>query len=122
MYNKKMNPEVKAQWLTALRSGEYAQGSGSLNEDGKFCCLGVLCDLAERDGVVERVKVWDSGVFGYTARKVTGVLPWEVRDWSGLKTVTGDFYDDSGAMQALTILNDGGMPFVKIADIIEQYF
>src|SRR5690349_3698040 len=40
-----MNAEVKAQWLAALRSGEYVQGQNYLNCDGEFCCLGVLSDL-----------------------------------------------------------------------------
>jgi hypothetical protein len=41
-----MTPELKAKWLAALRSGKYQQGEGALNKDGKFCCLGVLCDVA----------------------------------------------------------------------------
>jgi hypothetical protein len=41
----KMNPEVKARWVAALRSGEYKQGKGALRLNNKFCCLGVLCDL-----------------------------------------------------------------------------
>src|SRR5689334_11788613 len=46
-----MNKEVKDQWVAALRSGEYEQGKGTLQEDGKFCCLGVLCELAVKAGV-----------------------------------------------------------------------
>lgn len=31
------------KWLTALRSGEYRQGTGELcKKDGAYCCLGVL--------------------------------------------------------------------------------
>lgn len=41
-----MNPELKAKWVAALRSGKYEQGHEYLNKDGKFCCLGVLCDVA----------------------------------------------------------------------------
>lgn len=44
----KMNPEIKARWVAALRSGEYEQATGQLrNEHGEFCCLGVLCDLLQ---------------------------------------------------------------------------
>lgn len=42
-----MNPQYKEKWLKALRSGEYKQGGGYLQRDGKFCCLGVLCEIAE---------------------------------------------------------------------------
>lgn len=40
----KMNPEIKAKWVAALRSGDYEQGRGYLHRGG-FCCLGVACDL-----------------------------------------------------------------------------
>lgn len=47
--------EVYQLWLDALRSGKYRQGQGQLRQtDGnghnRFCCLGVLCDLAVKDG------------------------------------------------------------------------
>ena len=43
-----MDPELKAKWIAALRSGEYKQGKNRLhsNEDNSFCCLGVLCEVA----------------------------------------------------------------------------
>lgn len=39
---------LHAEWLAALRSGEYRQATGALQDDctGGFCCLGVLCDVA----------------------------------------------------------------------------
>lgn len=41
------------KWLTALRSGEYKQGYGSLqDQNGGYCCLGVL--QMALDGEVER--------------------------------------------------------------------
>ena len=40
-----MDTKIKAQWLAALRSGEYKQGKRFLhNKDHEFCCLGVLLD------------------------------------------------------------------------------
>ena len=39
-----MTPEQK-QWIAALRSGAYEQGTEWLEKDGKFCCLGVACNL-----------------------------------------------------------------------------
>jgi hypothetical protein len=52
-----MNPEIKAQWIAALRSGDYQQGRATLAkayaEEGKivtkYCCLGVLCDVLTRN-------------------------------------------------------------------------
>lgn len=48
----KMNPEVKAAWVAALRSGDYRQGKRKLFQyrEGEkvHCCLGVLCDLYDK--------------------------------------------------------------------------
>lgn len=46
-----MNPEVKQQWVAALRSGKYEQGVCVLRSmTDQFCCLGVLCDVVNPDG------------------------------------------------------------------------
>ncbi|MEK6860522.1 MAG: hypothetical protein AABY07_00995 [Nanoarchaeota archaeon] len=39
-----MNPELKQNWVDALRSNRYEQGNLYLTNRGMFCCLGVLCD------------------------------------------------------------------------------
>lgn len=53
----KMNPTIKALWVTALLDGNNEQGTGTLtriSSDGKErnCCLGVLCKLAVLAGVI----------------------------------------------------------------------
>lgn len=55
-----MDANLKKKWLDALRSGEYEQGSDQLvmtfmDEQDKFCCLGVLADIM---GDVEREGDW----------------------------------------------------------------
>lgn len=46
-----MDPELKAKWVAALRSGKYEQTTGALcrigADDGKlrYCCLGVLMEV-----------------------------------------------------------------------------
>jgi hypothetical protein len=42
-----MKYELKVKWLEALRSGKYQQTTGELRGGDKFCCLGVLCDVAK---------------------------------------------------------------------------
>lgn len=43
-----MDPEIKAKWLTALRSGEFQQARNMLkNKSGAMCCLGVLAHIQE---------------------------------------------------------------------------
>lgn len=48
----KLRPEIKEEWLRRLRSGDYPQGRAALNARGKYCCLGVLCEMAVEAGVI----------------------------------------------------------------------
>jgi hypothetical protein len=123
----KMNPEIKADWLSALRSGEYQQGAGRLKivgEDGEkpsYCCLGVLTDLAAKAGVVEWYDLNSLGGVredeGYIE---TGVLPVAVQYWAGLPGNNVGTY--SSETKVLTELNDDGVDFEEIANIIEENF
>lgn len=83
-----MNPEVKKAWVGALRSGEYAQGVGRLkwlSRDGRrsYCCLGVLCELAIKDGLDIHYKEEDGGG-SYDGE--AHYLPSKVQEWAGLTT------------------------------------
>lgn len=42
-----MTKELKQRWLDALRSGKYMQGQRFLRQHDKYCCMGVLCDIAK---------------------------------------------------------------------------
>lgn len=41
-----MLPELKQQWISALRSGKYFQVQEVLESEEGNCCLGVLCRVA----------------------------------------------------------------------------
>ena len=42
-----IDPDLKAKWVAALRSGDYKQGQHYLKTpDDTYCCLGVLCEIA----------------------------------------------------------------------------
>lgn len=44
-----MNQEIKAKWLTELRSGKYKQTTGRLlSHSNGYCCLGVLAKSADQ--------------------------------------------------------------------------
>lgn len=47
---KRSRSQVFTRWVKALRSSKYKQAQGQLKKDDGFCCLGVLCDLAVKDG------------------------------------------------------------------------
>lgn len=143
-----MNPEVKAQWLSALRSGEWPQGRDELNDgEGRYCCLGVLCEMAKDQGVTD---MWE--VDGQTDMRIYGnreayeASPWEydgswssvpvnVQQWAGLddhdpyvtvplthpefaKLRQWNAISRNGRARVST-LNDNGFTFEEIADLID---
>lgn len=119
-----MNTEIRARWTAALRSGRYRQGTTALRTGDEFCCLGVLCDLAEQDGVTQAHA--DGTVGGYSYDGYPDLLPPSVRDWAGLgdrgPEVTIQDWDDTGvpADMELTALNDDERwDFARIADAID---
>lgn len=123
-----MDTDIKARWVSALRSGDYKQGKGLLRKDDKFCCLGVLCELAVAAGAVsfevnadpDDDDQYDGATHIYGGSESVHYLPNEVVTWAGLETfnpvVPGG---DSG--QQLAGLNDQGRSFSKIADLIEEH-
>lgn len=141
----KLVPEIKAAWLAELRSGRYEQGTGLLRctSDSKqrHCCLGVLGELAVAAGLATWSLCDEEQVFmlhsveegNYSAQ----MPPGPVRDWAlGEKnTLEGDLrvpleavqrhfpdvsYNDGRESFGLDQLNDQGVPFGVIADLIEE--
>jgi hypothetical protein len=45
-----VDQDVKKQWVEALRRGKYEQGHEQLRRDGRFCCLGILCEIIDPEG------------------------------------------------------------------------
>lgn len=115
-----MNEEIKKLWVDALRSGEYKQGKKKLHKKGRdgdrFCCLGVLCDLAVKAGVPVKVRD-EGGRITYNHRQ--GLLPVIVSDWAGLPD-DNPHVDLAGELVGLTELNDKGRRFTTIAKLIEE--
>jgi hypothetical protein len=142
-----VNPEVKAKWLAALRSGEYRQGKHALNTggpEGQFCCLGVLCEVALQEGLegLERTQPFasegddDAAELHYNGE--SGRLPYRVQVWADLTDpnpstsrtyaeVLPEQYSNPNSMYGkvkitLAELNDSGYTFQQIADVIERDF
>lgn len=127
-----MNQEIKAQWVAALRSGEYGQGYGKLclidyNGSKSYCCLGVLTDLAVKAGVLPEGRVVtedpdDDRFLAFGSNRDSYYTPVEVCDWAGVTTqpLAGD--------HNLPTYNDGNYDkdiephtFSQIADLIEEH-
>lgn len=113
----KMNPTIKVQWLSDLRSGKYKQGCNVLKRtwhDGevKHCCLGVLAEQAVAAEIVKaEIEQWAS----YSNTTIDGdvcALSPKLLEWSGLNIK---------AENELIGFNDNdGATFAEIADWIEE--
>lgn len=116
--------KVRRRWVKALRSGQYRKTTGNLvtSQNGKdsFCCLGVLCDLAVRAGVIAPPESNDFGYLMYGGGSYD--LPVPVRVWAGLTSSSGTFDEKIRRQYSLVNLNDDvkGFTFKKIADVIER--
>lgn len=119
----KMNPEVKARWVAALRSGEYKQTKGVLKKNGGHCCLGVLCDLYAREaglpnwGVASLSDAAEGKAF-FAQQGDAGLPGARVVIWSGLNPDAN--VRIKSTRQPLYDHNDNGATFAEIADAIEK--
>lgn len=138
-----MNPEIKSQWVAALRSGEYNQARDYLHirdDQGvdSYCCLGVLSKLAVEAGAAKVTRArsdakWEPSLgrcvesnttlFYYGAEEdldgVVALPPENVCEWAGLPNEDPGVYLDDN-YKTLATLNDEGYTFAEIADIIEE--
>lgn len=137
-------------WVKALRDGTFEQGTSVLRTvDDKFCCLGVACELASnkvgtkfRKLSPEAPYIGDDDISGIDTgyafgNKACG-LPDNVAEYYGMYDDEGKFswaqldpeikerikpyYDPAHSDNHvyLTTLNDRGVPFDLLADIIES--
>lgn len=121
-----MNEAIRTEWAEALRSGLYSQGKSALrSSEDKFCCLGVLCEIAVEYGVIAP-PIRSNNSFDYSyAEGYQSWLPPEVTKWAGLESDEGAFGRDilvkvdDRSYPSLAQANDYGVTFDKIADIIE---
>ena len=102
--------QLRKKWIKALRSERYEQGKGQLRyvREGQsyFCCLGVLCDVWDKD-------LWTEEIAGTYCHDGREALPdAEICNAIGLTWYTLD---------SLTDMNDdGGFSFSEIADELEK--
>lgn len=128
-----MDKKIKERWVKALRSGEFEQGEGMLCKVGadgqrRYCCLGVLSQLAVRSRVIPKARededYGDGMPMRYGADDDIHYTPKEVTEWAGLDS-NNPYVGD----HKLSEHNDGATPygplakknFNEIADLIEEY-
>ena len=105
-----IDPEFKAKWLEALRSGRYPQTRDRLRGKFGFCCLGVACDISGKGTWKASLSGQQVFVSPYGSSKTC--IPYHLREESGL---TGTEH------KSLANLNDRRKAtFANIADWIER--
>jgi hypothetical protein len=120
-----MSKRIKDLWVAALRSGEYKQTQKLLKDENGHCCLGVLCELYQKENEVNievSNKAQDGRVYSLFLTE-PAVLPLAVMKWAGLLSQDGRprDYQETTRYPKLTAKNDEGASFKEIADIIEKY-
>ena len=118
----RLTPEqARAKLVEALRSGEYVQARDSLRNEDRYCCLGVACDLYRQE---EGGPDWDHYKARWSYMGTSHNLPERVRRWLDFKRNGGllgePFQRDSKLFESLLDMNDSGMSFTGIADVIED--
>lgn len=113
-------PTVQS-WVSALRNGGFDQGEGYLrDQDNRFCCLGVLCNITDPLAWIPEFEgTDDAGVtcqtpFTYGAygdQLIEGALATVVANEIGLT---------HEAQETLAEMNDCNRDFSTIADAIER--
>ena len=116
---EKMNPEVKAKLVDALRSGRYQQGQemlkdGFSSDEPLYCCLGVLTDLYAKEKKIDFRRAGSSSG--------TGTMPSrKVCKWAGIPYDDGSDYSSESVTLKLAKMNDNDKSFKQIAAYIERY-
>lgn len=126
-----VNKERVKLIVDALRSGDYKQGTGSLermdiNEGITHCCLGVACRAAMKAGLEVPVKregqpkgyLGQVTFFGEDANR--GALPIEVMKWFGF--TNDDPIIGPNDETAITLNDDLKYTFDQIANCFEDTY
>lgn len=137
-----VNKKNMRLWVAALRSGEFTQGRGSLKQATKgappqYCCLGVACEVALRNGV-ELLETHhttpDEGWTVWSFDNANTYLPRSVSEWLAVTRrddpmvgrivrpeEPGEFKkaEEINAIYANDAL---GWTFEQIADGIEKFY
>ncbi len=119
--------EFYTKFAAALRSGKYKRAEGALrgeavgqsnraNPDEGMCCLGVACDVLNKE---YGYGGWKGSSFnGQTGMPTTTIQKWM---FSGLKlTNKNGTHIEDGIAEILAERNDSGRNFAKTAIVIDN--
>ena len=100
---------LQTQWLEALESGKYEQGLQRLKINNKYCCLGIVCELAglAHDGFSRFIS---------PEGRHNAHLPHYLAEQYGF--FSDDGVVDGDSSDSLVRRNDSGSSFAEIAAFI----
>lgn len=99
-------------WCQALESGRYKQGRMHLRHAGRFCCMGVGCD-------VSNLSTWSGTSYdGTTLHLPDSVMKFYGMTFMNPVVIVGD----EGPDAAVGFLNDTGYTFPEIAAAIRRTY
>lgn len=75
-------------WLEALRDPNQKQVTERLETEQGRCCLGVLCRVAEKEGLKLDIREYPQAT---TFDGKISTLPISVKEWIGLTSETGTY-------------------------------
>ena len=112
----KLPPKFKTKWLKALRSGEYEQTTGSLCDNGAYCCIGIAGKVQGiSDKVLHNNGLFNADYFSNNLDRIKKVIP---------NALIGTVSNNS-LLERLVDMNDGPgslkkRSFKQIANWIER--
>lgn len=115
-----MNMDFLKLWIKALGSGKYKQARGTLvvreldginEEEDAFCCLGVACDLARKEGIYKTDRSYRN--LAYLPSKIASILGID-EEGGFINEVEYNGFNFTSLAQ----MNDSGIKFNSIAKII----
>lgn len=119
-----MNEIIKKEWINELRSNKWKQGYGKLGYKKERCCLGVLCEIAIKHGIIATPKITELAL---QYDESISLLPRTVFIWAELNSrdpqvELQELHGDYNRIRFTTLssLTDSKMSFELISDIIEQ--
>jgi len=116
----------RKEWVAALRSGRYPQTSNALRDVDGYCCLGVACEISG----LGSWNSYESSSFVFVPHDDAdgaqmAIMPPAVMEYYGVDDgrVPVSYprrYSGYVDGYVLSDMNDLGMTFAQIADIIER--
>lgn len=126
LFTQKVSPEQEINikdWIAALRSGDYIQSpkGGMLKNKHGYCCLGVCCEIADIE--TRETQIHDGRIefiFGDLSSVAYPTMDWFINRFGF--DFTRSICETKFGHKTLAGINDQGVSFAVIADILEAVF